>query len=80
MVDQKCGMIAIRVRPAITEDFTITTICLHGIPSFAGTPQVQVLKCDPFKATFGSVTKNSLAPFVFFDTKTFYVGEPIFCC
>ncbi len=54
-------MIPVRDRPGITEDFTITTICLHGTPSFAGTPQVQVPKSDPLKATFGGVTKNSLA-------------------
>ena len=65
-------MIPVRDRPGITEDFTITTICLHGTPSFAGTPQVQVPKNDLLKAAFGSVTKNSLAPFVFFDTKILY--------
>ena len=79
-VDQKCSMIPVCVRPTITDDFTITTICLQWIPSFAGTLLVQVPKWDPLKENFGSVSKNSLAAFVFFDTMILYVGEAVSSC
>jgi hypothetical protein len=43
-VDQKKGMMFDRVRIGMLDDFTITTICGHGIPSLAGTPHVHVPK------------------------------------
>ena len=60
------------------DDFTIAPICLHGILSLADTPQVQVQKWDNLMATFGSGTKYSLTPFVFFDTVT--LQEAISSC
>ena len=44
LVDQKKGMISVLVRLGMTDDFTITTICLQRTPSYAGTPRVHMPK------------------------------------